>query len=161
MQLPQEIMSTFGYERHTKTFPLERFVPFTRAVFLSCRYAAKIEVRSDMSEALPVLVVEDEELLLSFLKTALERGGVKVVGATSGSEALSLLENGEFAGVVSDLRIPGKIRGGEIFDWVRRIVRSCHQNSCSLRATSMTRTPLKPRSGPARSLSKNHSGSRY
>lgn len=73
-----------------------------------------------MSEALPVLVVEDEELLLSFLKTALERGGVKVVGATSGSEALSLLENGEFAGVVSDLRIPGKIRGGEIFDWVRQ-----------------------------------------
>ncbi len=42
-----------------------------------------------MSESLPVLLVEDEEILLSFLKTALERGGVKVAGAASGSEALS------------------------------------------------------------------------
>ena len=73
-----------------------------------------------MSESLPVLVVEDEELLLSFLKTALERGGVKVVGATSGAEALGLLEQEEFAGVVSDLRMPGGIGGAEIFDWVRQ-----------------------------------------
>ncbi len=72
-----------------------------------------------MSEILPVLLVEDEELLLSFLQTALERGGVKVIGATSGSEALDLLERGEFAGVVSDLRMPGRIGGAEIFDWVQ------------------------------------------
>ncbi len=80
----------------------------------------KEKSEKDMSEVLPVLVVEDEELLLSFLKTALERGGVKVVGAASGSEALGLLERGEFAGVVSDLRMPGRIGGAEIFDWVRQ-----------------------------------------
>jgi len=73
-----------------------------------------------MSESLPVLLVEDEEILLSFLKTALERGGVKIAGATSGSEALSLLEHGEYAGVVSDLRMPGGIGGAEIFDWVQK-----------------------------------------
>lgn len=73
-----------------------------------------------MREALPVLVVEDEELLLSFLQTALERGGVKTVGSASGAEALRLLEHGEFAGVVSDLRMPGGIGGGEIFDWIRQ-----------------------------------------
>jgi len=39
-----------------------------------------------MSESLPVLVVDDEEVLLCFLNTALERGGIKVVGATSGAE---------------------------------------------------------------------------
>jgi len=72
-----------------------------------------------MSESLPVLLVEDEELLLSFLKTALERGGVKVVGTSSGSEALSLLERGQYAGIVSDLRMPGNIGGAEIFDWVK------------------------------------------
>jgi len=72
-----------------------------------------------MTESVPVLVVEDEEVLLCFLKTALERGGVKVVGAASGKEALSLLEQGKFAGVVSDLRMPGGIGGAEIFDWVR------------------------------------------
>jgi CheY-like chemotaxis protein len=72
-----------------------------------------------MSESLPVLVVEDEEVLLCFLNTALARGGVKVVGASSGAEALALLEHGEFAGIVSDLRMPGAIGGAEIHDWVR------------------------------------------
>lgn len=71
-----------------------------------------------MNELLPVLVVEDEEVLLSFLQTALARGGVKVVGASSGAEALTLLERGGLAGVVSDLRMPGGIGGAEIFDWV-------------------------------------------
>ncbi len=72
-----------------------------------------------MSESLPVLLVEDEELLLSFLETALQRSGVKVAGAASGSEALRLLERGEYAGIVSDLRMPGEIGGAELFDWVQ------------------------------------------
>jgi len=72
-----------------------------------------------MSESLPVLIVEDEELLLGFLKTALERGGFKIVGAGSAAEALELLEHGEFAVVVSDLCMPGGMGGAEIFDWVR------------------------------------------
>ena len=71
-----------------------------------------------MNKSLPVLVVEDEELLLSFLMTAVERGGVKAVGAASGREALELLERGEFSVIVSDLRMPGGIGGSEIFDWV-------------------------------------------
>jgi len=71
-----------------------------------------------MSESLRVLLVDDEELLLSFLKTALERGGLRVAAATSGKEALELLKQGEFAGVVSDLRMDGGIGGEEIYDWV-------------------------------------------
>jgi CheY-like chemotaxis protein len=71
-----------------------------------------------MTDSIPILVVEDEEVLLSFLKTALERGGIKVVGAGSGEEALSVLEGREIAGIVSDLRMPGEIGGAEIFDWV-------------------------------------------
>src|ERR1035441_9204968 len=83
---------------------------------MACNKASE----KDMSESLPVLLVEDEEILLAFLKTALERGGVKVAGAASGSEALSLLAQGEYAGVVSDLRMPGQIGGAEIFDWVQQ-----------------------------------------
>ncbi len=71
-----------------------------------------------MSESVRLLVVDDEELLLSFLKTALERGGMAVTAAASGDQALALLERGEFAGVVSDLRMEGGIGGAEIFDWV-------------------------------------------
>lgn len=73
-----------------------------------------------MSEALPILIVEDEEFLLSFLKTALERSGMKVVGAPSGTDALALLEHGVFSAVVSDLRMPGGIGGAEIYDWVQQ-----------------------------------------
>ena len=76
------------------------------------------ESEKNMSESLPVLVIEDEELLLSFLTTAVERGGVKAVGVASGREALGLLERGKFAAIVSDLRMPGGIGGAEIFDWV-------------------------------------------
>jgi CheY-like chemotaxis protein len=73
-----------------------------------------------MTESLPILVVEDEEVLLSFLKTALERGGVKVMGASSGPDAIGLLETESFAGIVSDLKMPGDIGGAEIFDWVQK-----------------------------------------
>ena len=73
-----------------------------------------------MSELLPILVVEDEEILLAFLKTALERGGLKVAAAASAAEALKLLEHGEFSAIVSDLRMPGGPGGAEIFDWVNQ-----------------------------------------
>lgn len=71
-----------------------------------------------MNEARPVLVVEDEALLLSILMEAVKRGGVTAVGATSGNEALGLLEREEFSAVVTDLCMPGRIGGAEIFDWV-------------------------------------------
>ena len=67
---------------------------------------------------LPVLVIEDEKFLLSYFQAALMRGGVKSAGATSGGEALELLQRGEFAAVVSDLLLPGGIDGAEVFDWV-------------------------------------------
>jgi DNA-binding NtrC family response regulator len=73
-----------------------------------------------MGEMLPVLVVEDEELLLSVMTAAVERGGLAAVGAKSGEEALVLLAQGRFSAVVSDLRIPGEIGGAEIFDWVEQ-----------------------------------------
>jgi two-component system, cell cycle response regulator DivK len=73
-----------------------------------------------MNDLLPVLVIEDERFLLSYFQSALERGGVRTVGASSGSEALDLLQRGEFAAIVSDLRLTGAIDGAEIFEWVRR-----------------------------------------
>ena len=73
-----------------------------------------------LETALPVLVIEDEKFLLSYFQAALMRVGVKSAGATSGGEALELLERGKFAAVISDLRLPGGIDGAEIFDWVRR-----------------------------------------
>ncbi|HSE49314.1 MAG TPA: response regulator [Terriglobales bacterium] len=68
---------------------------------------------------LPVLVVEDEPSVMSFLQAALERKGYSVVKATSGVEALKLLARGEFLGVITDMRTPGGVSGADVHAWVK------------------------------------------
>lgn len=67
---------------------------------------------------LPVLVIEDEPSVMSFVRTALERAGYDVATAASGVEALPLLEQGEFLGVVSDMRTPGGVDGADVHAWL-------------------------------------------
>jgi len=67
---------------------------------------------------LPILVVEDEPSVMSFLKAALERSGYSVVTAPSGVEALKLLEKGEFRGVITDMRTPGGVSGADVHAWI-------------------------------------------
>jgi len=67
---------------------------------------------------LPVLVIEDEPSVMSFVRTALERAGYSVETASSGAEALPLLEQGEFLGVVSDMRTPGGVDGADVHAWL-------------------------------------------
>ncbi len=66
----------------------------------------------------PVLVIEDEPAVLSFVKAALERAGYDVVPAASGIDALGLLERDQFLGVVSDMRTPGGVDGADVHDWI-------------------------------------------
>ena len=68
--------------------------------------------------ALPVLLVEDEPAVMSFVKTALERAGYHVATANSGAEALPMLERGDFLGVVSDMRTPGGVDGADVHAWL-------------------------------------------
>ena len=66
-----------------------------------------------------ILVVEDDEALRDALLITLESAGYRVSGASGGSEALLLLERGQYQMVVSDLRMSpmdglqllGEIRG--------------------------------------------------
>ena len=44
--------------------------------------------------------------------------GIPVVCSESGVDALRLLETGAFLGVVSDMRTPGGVDGGEVHAWV-------------------------------------------
>ena len=76
-------------------------------------------MNSAVSEArLPILVIEDEPSVLSFVRTALERTGYPVVAANTGVDALKLLEGGKFVGIVSDMRTPGGIDGSDVHDWL-------------------------------------------
>jgi DNA-binding NtrC family response regulator len=66
----------------------------------------------------PVLLIEDEPAVMDFVRSVLERSGYAVVCAESGADALGLLANGEFHGVVSDMRTPGGVDGAQVHAWI-------------------------------------------
>ena len=67
---------------------------------------------------LPVLLIEDEPAVMSYVCAALERNGYSVICANSGAEGLRLLETGNFLGVVSDMRTPGGVDGADVHAWL-------------------------------------------
>ncbi len=69
---------------------------------------------------LPVLLIEDEPAVMSYVRAVLERSGYQVVCSESGAEGLRLLESGDFLGVVSDMRTPGGVDGADVHAWVSR-----------------------------------------
>src|SRR5437660_7912236 len=72
------------------------------------------------AQPVPVLLIEDEPAVMAYVQAALERSGYPVVCCESGVDALRLLENGAFLGVVSDMRTPGGVDGGQVHAWVTR-----------------------------------------
>jgi len=67
-----------------------------------------------------ILVIEDEPSVSAFVKAALERRGYTVVEASSGADGLALLQSASFAGVITDIRMPGNINGADVHDWIRK-----------------------------------------
>ena len=82
--------------------------------------AAQPEAREGSQEPPPVLVIEDEPGVVALLRAALERHGYRVQQAASGVEGLRMLEAGQFAGVISDVRTPGGVSGADVQTWIRR-----------------------------------------
>lgn len=69
--------------------------------------------------ALPILVIEDEPSVTAFLRAALERKGYSVTPASSAAEGLELLAGGNFFGVISDIRTPGRVNGADVHTWIQ------------------------------------------
>ena len=68
----------------------------------------------------PILLIEDEPSVIAFLRAALERKGYAVVDAASGAEGLERLSDGQYAGVISDIRMPGSVNGAEVHAWIQK-----------------------------------------
>jgi CheY-like chemotaxis protein len=68
----------------------------------------------------PILLIEDESSVSAFVRAALERRGYSIVSAQSGEEGLRRLQTGTFAGVISDIRMPGEMNGADVHHWIRR-----------------------------------------
>jgi CheY-like chemotaxis protein len=68
----------------------------------------------------PILVIEDEPSVIAFLRAALQRKGYAVENAASGAEGIERLRSGRYAGVISDIRMPGAINGAEVHSWIQK-----------------------------------------
>ncbi len=70
--------------------------------------------------ARPILLVDDDELVLQTMGMLLESKGYEVETARNGLEALHKVEEREFALVISDIRMPG-MDGIEVVKRLREI----------------------------------------
>lgn len=70
--------------------------------------------------SLPILLIEDEAAVTAFVRAALERRGYSVVPVCSGVEGLQQLADGQYRGVISDIRMPGNVNGAEVHAWIRQ-----------------------------------------
>ena len=70
--------------------------------------------------ASPILLIEDEASVRAFVRAALERRGYKVVQASSGAEGLAQLASEKYVGVITDIRMPGKINGADVHQWIQK-----------------------------------------
>jgi DNA-binding NtrC family response regulator len=74
---------------------------------------------ADVRGLLPILLIEDEASVRAFVKAALERRGYSVVQVSSGAEGLEQLSIAKYGGVISDIRMPGKLNGADIHQWIQ------------------------------------------
>jgi DNA-binding response OmpR family regulator len=66
----------------------------------------------------PLLLIEDEPSVMQFIRTALERNGYSCRTASSAIEGIRVLAGGSFAGVISDMRMPGGASGADVHAWL-------------------------------------------
>jgi two-component system chemotaxis response regulator CheY len=66
-----------------------------------------------------VLIVEDSDVMRSFLSAALEGLGLEVVEAPTGFEALKILPHHTFAAIVTDINMPD-INGLELIAFIKK-----------------------------------------
>lgn len=72
-----------------------------------------------MTESLKTLIVDDEENIRLFLRETLERADHTVTSASSGEEALEILQNTAFDLAILDLKLRGPIDGQRVLEAIR------------------------------------------
>src|ERR1700726_4737308 len=68
----------------------------------------------------PTFGIVEGASVTAFLRAALERHGYAVANAASGAEGLNMLSGGKYAGVISDIRMPGAVNGAEVHAWIQK-----------------------------------------
>jgi two-component system KDP operon response regulator KdpE len=76
-----------------------------------------VETRNN-TQALPLLLIEDERSVMEFIRIALQRHGYACTAARSAAEGIRLLQQGSFGGIISDMRTPGGASGADVHEWI-------------------------------------------
>ncbi len=71
----------------------------------------------DEATHVPVLAIDDDESILAVLDKALSKENYDLDLANSGREAVTLLARGEYAIIISDIRMPG-LDGKQLFQFL-------------------------------------------
>jgi len=76
-----------------------------------------------VTAAILVFIVEDEEAIRQLLEDALTEGGFEVALASTGDEAMAMLEakGADFSALITDINLPGKFSGWEVARHAREI----------------------------------------
>lgn len=78
------------------------------------------DLQGQEAAAVRVLIVDDDASILGVVAEVLEDDGYNVTTAASGEEAIALLEDQQFALVMSDIRLPG-INGVAVLEHVNKV----------------------------------------
>lgn len=90
------------------------------AVAVAPRAALDTELTVPAESPPLVLVVDDEPTIREIQRRVLERAGIRVLVAPSGTAARDILLNQSVDLVVTDLRMPGKMDGRDLLEWLER-----------------------------------------
>ena len=99
------------------------------------------------------LLIEDDENAREILESVLTAAGLTVTSATTGEEALDLLEQGHsFDLLVTDIRLPGRYDGWSAAVEARRYdpqisviyLTATHQQNCPVTRSVFLRKPIRP-----------------
>jgi DNA-binding response OmpR family regulator len=99
----------------------EPIVPPSLTLPVDCNEAAR--GRLALSDAVKILVVEDDQLIQAMVEEALSDGGFAAALTPSGEEAITLLQadKSKYRAVVTDINLSGKLDGWEVGCSARQI----------------------------------------
>jgi response regulator RpfG family c-di-GMP phosphodiesterase len=103
---------------NSKYLEMSRLTPESEAVFSEALLADPLRA-PDASLPFRLLIVDDDESMRKLMSSVLAGAGVESKSASSGHEALRILEVERFDAVISDLAMPG-MTGIELLNEVRR-----------------------------------------
>ncbi|HKV37829.1 MAG TPA: response regulator [Blastocatellia bacterium] len=86
-----------------------------------------------------VLVVDDEPVILAFCEEILSSAGFSVETSTNGADAIQKLSDSSYDVIVTDFRMPGKVSGADLYNWVCQ-----NQSGCQSRIIFMTGDSVNP-----------------